>query len=141
MITFDNSYAQLPDRFFTRMAATPVAAPGLVAVNDALAAELGLDAAWLRSADGVAVLAGNAVPDGAAPLAQVYAGHQFGGWSPQLGDGRALLLGEVIDTNGLRRDIQLKGSGPTPYSRNGDGRGAVFEVQLPILNEDIEAAE
>lgn len=128
MIAFDNSYVSLPDHFFTRMPATPVAAPAHVAVNADLAGELGIDAGWLRSDAGLAVLAGNAVPEGAAPLAQVYAGHQFGGWSPQLGDGRALLLGEVIDINGLRRDIQLKGSGPTPYSRRGDGRAGLGPV-------------
>ncbi len=121
-IPFDNSYAALPDRFYTRQAPTPVAKPGLVAINARLARELGIDPKALRTADGVRALAGNAVPDGADPLAQAYAGHQFGGWSPQLGDGRAILLGEVIDTNGIRRDIQLKGSGPTPYSRMGDGR-------------------
>ncbi len=100
-------------------------------LNVALAAELGLDADWLASPEGVAILAGNAVPEGAAPLAQLYAGHQFGGWVPQLGDGRAILLGEVIDTHGRRRDIQLKGAGPTPYSRMGDGRAALG----PVLRE------
>lgn len=120
--TFQNSYARLPERFFTKQMATPVRAPALLAVNDALAAEMGLDADWLRSDDGLAMLAGNAVPDGAEPLAQAYAGHQFGGWNPQLGDGRALLLGEVTGPDGKHWDIQLKGSGPTPYSRMGDGR-------------------
>ncbi len=119
---FDNSYGRLPDRFYTRQAPTPVRAPALIALNEGLAQELGLDPDALRSDDGIAALAGNAVPAGADPLAQVYAGHQFGGWSPQLGDGRALLLGELIDRNGLRWDLQLKGSGPTPYSRMGDGR-------------------
>jgi serine/tyrosine/threonine adenylyltransferase len=127
-IAFDNSYARLPDRFFARLDPTPVAAPGLIAVNDALARDLGLDPDALRSPEGLAMLAGNRVPNGAAPLAQAYAGHQFGGWSPQLGDGRAILLGEVIDSHGARRDIQLKGSGPTPFSRRGDGRAWVGPV-------------
>ena len=127
-VPFDNSYARLPARFYTRQAPTPVAQPALVAVNKALARDLGIDPKALTSRDGIDTLAGNAVPDGADPLAQVYAGHQFGGWSPQLGDGRAVLLGEVIDSNGIRRDIQLKGSGPTPYSRMGDGRAWVGPV-------------
>ncbi len=130
-LPFDNSYAQLPERFFTAMAPTPVPAPRLIRLNARLAAELGLDAQALSGPDGVAMLAGNLVPGGAAPLAQVYAGHQFGGWSPQLGDGRAILLGEVLDQTGQRRDIQLKGSGPTPYSRMGDGRAWLG----PVLRE------
>ncbi|WP_172295761.1 YdiU family protein [Pseudoruegeria sp. HB172150] len=132
-VPFDNSYGKLPDRFFTRVAPTPVAEPSLIALNAALAKELGLDAEALRSNEGVAALAGNAVPDGADPLAQVYAGHQFGGWNPQLGDGRAILLGEVIDSKGVRRDLQLKGSGPTPYSRRGDGRAWLG----PVLREYV----
>jgi uncharacterized protein YdiU (UPF0061 family) len=119
---FNNHYAKLPERFYTKLHPTPVAAPALLALNDALAKEMGLDAGWLTSADGVAMLAGNALPVGADPLAQVYAGHQFGGWSPRLGDGRAVLLGEVTGPDGAQWDIQLKGSGPTPYSRAGDGR-------------------
>jgi serine/tyrosine/threonine adenylyltransferase len=130
-IPFDNSYARLPDRFYTRLAPTPVAKPALVAVNEALARDLGLDPAALASDDGVAVLAGNRVPEGADPLAQAYAGHQFGGWVPQLGDGRAILLGEVVDAQGIRRDIQLKGAGRTPYSRMGDGRAWLG----PVLRE------
>ncbi|MFN3145800.1 MAG: protein adenylyltransferase SelO [Paracoccaceae bacterium] len=121
-IPFVNAYAALPDRFYARLAPTPVAAPGLIRVNHALAQELGIDPAALETPEGVAVLAGNAVPAGADPLAQAYAGHQFGGWVPQLGDGRAILLGDIIDSNGLRRDIQLKGAGRTPFSRMGDGR-------------------
>ena len=130
---FDNSYARLPDRFHARQAPTPVAQPGLIKVNQELALELGLDPEALASPKGVAVLAGNLVPRGAEPLAQAYAGHQFGGWSPQLGDGRAILLGEVIDRHGVRRDIQLKGSGPTPFSRRGDGRAWVG----PVIREYI----
>jgi uncharacterized protein YdiU (UPF0061 family) len=132
-VPFDNSYGRLPDRFYTRIAPTPVAAPALVALNASLARELGLDPEELSAPEGVAALAGNAVPEGADPLAQVYAGHQFGGFSPQLGDGRAILLGEVIDSNGLRRDLQLKGSGPTPYSRMGDGRAWLG----PVLREYV----
>jgi serine/tyrosine/threonine adenylyltransferase len=132
-IPFDNSYARLPDRFYTRLAPSPVAKPALVKVNEGLARELGIDPAALAAPEGVAVLAGNRVPDGADPLAQVYAGHQFGGWVPQLGDGRAILLGEVIDKGGVRRDIQLKGSGRTPYSRMGDGRAWLG----PVLREYI----
>ena len=130
---FDNSYARLPERFYTRIDPTPVKAPELLLLNTALARELGLDPAALESPEGVAVLAGNAVPQGAEPLAQVYAGHQFGGFSPQLGDGRAVLLGEVVDAEGTRRDIQLKGSGRTPYSRMGDGRAWVG----PVIREFI----
>ncbi len=130
---FDNSYARLPDRFFARTNPTPVGNPGLIAVNAGLARELGLDTDWLTSSDGIAALAGNAVPDGAEPLSQAYAGHQFGGWVPQLGDGRAVLLGEVIDSNGIRRDIQLKGSGRTPFSRGGDGRAWIG----PVIREYV----
>ncbi len=139
-LPFDNSYGRLPERFYTRMAPTPVSDPALIALNEDLAAELGLDAAALRGPHGLAALAGNAVPGGADPLAQVYAGHQFGGWSPQLGDGRALLLGEVIDVHGARRDIQLKGSGPTPYSRMGDGRAWLGPVMREyIVSEAMHA--
>ncbi|WP_102224468.1 protein adenylyltransferase SelO [Acidimangrovimonas sediminis] len=127
-IPFDNSYARLPDRFYARQGPTPVATPGPIAVNAPLAAELGIDPQALTAPEGLAVLAGNALPEGADPIAQAYAGHQFGGWSPQLGDGRAILLGEVVDREGRRRDIQLKGSGPTPFSRRGDGRAWVGPV-------------
>jgi uncharacterized protein YdiU (UPF0061 family) len=130
---FDNSYARLPERFFARLAPTPVVAPRLVRLNGTLAQKLGLDTASLLSPEGVAVLAGNAVPKLGEPLAMAYAGHQFGSFVPQLGDGRALLLGEVVDVDGVRRDIQLKGSGPTPFSRNGDGRAALG----PVLREYI----
>lgn len=130
-IPFDNSYARLGAMFFTRQDPQPVTDPGLIAVNTDLAAELGMSLG--DAADMAAVFAGNEVPDGAAPLAQLYAGHQFGNYNPQLGDGRAVLLGEVIDTNGLRRDIQLKGSGQTPYSRQGDGRAWLG----PVLREYV----
>jgi uncharacterized protein YdiU (UPF0061 family) len=130
---FDNSYARLPERFFARLGPTPVAAPRLLRLNRELVQELGLDADKLASPEGVAILAGNAVPRLGEPLAMAYAGHQFGSFVPQLGDGRALLLGEVVDQHGVRRDIQLKGSGPTPFSRNGDGRAALG----PVLREYI----
>jgi uncharacterized protein YdiU (UPF0061 family) len=130
---FDNSYARLPERFYVRLDPAPVRAPSLIKLNERLAAELGLDPEALQSPDGVAILAGNETPAQSTPIAMAYAGHQFGGWSPQLGDGRAVLLGEVIDRNGQRRDIQLKGSGPTPFSRNGDGRSPLG----PALREYI----
>ncbi len=132
-LPFDNSYGRLPERFYTKMAPTPVSAPGLIALNAGLAERLGVSAEALRSEAGVAAMAGNSVPSGADPLAQVYAGHQFGGWSAQLGDGRAILLGELIAPDGARFDVQLKGSGPTPYSRMGDGRAWLG----PVLREYI----
>lgn len=137
---FDNSYARLPERFYARLDPTPVSKPLLLKFNHTLADELGLNAAALDSPAGAAIFAGNAVPNGAEPLAQAYAGHQFGNFVPQLGDGRALLLGEVIDRNGARRDIQLKGSGPTPFSRRGDGRAAVGPVLREYLIGEAMAA-
>jgi uncharacterized protein YdiU (UPF0061 family) len=117
-----------------------VAAPSLIALNETLALEMGLDVSWLNSDAGLGMLAGNAMPDGADPLAQVYAGHQFGGWSPQLGDGRANVLGEVLGPDGARWDIQLKGSGPTPYSRMGDGRAGLGPVMREyIISEAMHA--
>ncbi len=131
LFPFDNSYARLGTGFSTAQAPVNVSAPRLIAVNRALAAELNIT---LGGDDDMAqVFGGNALPTGAQPIAQAYAGHQFGGFSPQLGDGRALLLGEVIDKNGQRRDIQLKGSGPTPFSRNGDGRAWLG----PVLREYV----
>lgn len=130
-VTFDNTYARLPERFFSRINPTPVANPGLIKINHELALELGFDPAALESDEGVQALAGNRVPLGAEPIAQAYTGHQFGYLNPRLGDGRAILIGEVIDRNGFRRDIQLKGPGRTPYSRNGDGRAALG----PVLRE------
>jgi uncharacterized protein YdiU (UPF0061 family) len=130
---FDNTYARLPDRFYARLAPTAVPTPKLLKLNLPLAAELGLDPAWLASREGVETMAGNRVAEGSEPIAQAYAGHQFGNFSPQLGDGRALLLGEIVDTKGRRRDIQLKGSGRTPFSRGGDGRAALG----PVLREYI----
>ncbi len=133
IIAFDNSYSRLPDRFHVRQNPVPVASPGLIAVNRKLALALGLDPDMLESPEGVAMLAGNSVVAGADPLAQAYAGHQFGGWVPQLGDGRAVLLGEVLATDGRRFDIALKGSGQTAFSRRGDGRAWVG----PVLREYI----
>lgn len=132
-IPFDNTYARLPERFFVRLPPTPVSRPRLVRLNRSLAALLGLDANALAGEDGVRIFAGNLVPRGAEPIATAYAGHQFGGWVPQLGDGRAILLGEVVGTDGIRRDIQLKGAGRTPFSRMGDGRAALG----PVLREYI----
>jgi uncharacterized protein YdiU (UPF0061 family) len=128
---FDNTYARELEGFYVPWKAAQAARPRLVKFNRALAEELGLDADALDSERGARIFAGNEIPEGAALLAQTYAGHQFGGFVPQLGDGRALLLGEVLDRSGRRRDIQLKGSGPTPFSRNGDGRAALG----PVLRE------
>ncbi len=130
---FENTYARLPERFHSRLRPTPVAAPRLVKVNAELARFLRLDPEALASPAGVEILAGNRVAEGSEPLAMAYAGHQFGYFVPQLGDGRAILLGEVIAQDGLRYDIQLKGSGPTPFSRGGDGRAALG----PVLREYI----
>jgi uncharacterized protein YdiU (UPF0061 family) len=130
---FDNSYARLPEGFFARVEPTPATEPSLIKVNEALALELGLDPDALASAEGIDILAGRRLPSGAEPIATAYAGHQFGQFVPQLGDGRAILLGEVVDRNGLRRDIQLKGAGRTPFSRRGDGRAALG----PVLREYI----
>lgn len=132
-IHFDNSYARLPERFYTRQEPVSVSKPELIRVNYGLASELGIDPKWLKSEDGIEVIAGNKVPVGSDPIATVYAGHQFGRWSPQLGDGRAILLGEVITPTKERFDFQLKGSGPTPYSRGSDGRAPLG----PILREYI----
>jgi serine/tyrosine/threonine adenylyltransferase len=128
---FDNSFARSLEGFFKLCQAEPAVDPKLLQFNHALAEELGLDPVALDSEAGLAIFSGNAAPEGSQPLAQAYAGHQFGGFSPQLGDGRALLLGEVIDTQQQRRDIQLKGSGRTPFSRGGDGLAAIG----PVLRE------
>ena len=132
-IVVENTYAtDLPELCIAWSAAS-VPAPRVVVMNDALAAELGLDAAWLASDDAVATLVGHTVPDGATPVAQAYAGHQFGGYSPRLGDGRALLVGELVAADGTRRDLHLKGSGRTPFARGGDGKAAVG----PMLREYV----
>src|SRR5665213_2851137 len=113
---FDNTYARLPEHFYARVNPIPVAAPQLIKLNAELAQHLGLDPNALSSPEGVQILAGNLIADGSEPLALAYAGHQFGHFVPQLGDGRVNLLGEVIGRDGVRYDIQLKGSGPTPFS-------------------------
>ncbi|XXT14651.1 YdiU family protein [Sorangium sp. So ce429] len=130
---FDNTYARLPDRFHARVSPARVREPRVVKVNRALAELLGLDADRLASAEGAQVLAGNALPEGAESIALAYAGHQFGSFVSQLGDGRAILLGEVVGKDGKRRDIQLKGAGRTPFSRGGDGRAALG----PVLREYV----
>lgn len=128
---FDNSFVRDLPGLYERWTAVTASSPSLLALNDDLARKLGVDPEQLRSPDGVAVLAGNTVPDGAEPVAQAYAGHQFGGFSPRLGDGRALLLGEVVNDAGVRHDVHLKGSGRTPFARGGDGLAAVG----PMLRE------
>jgi uncharacterized protein YdiU (UPF0061 family) len=129
----DDSFARELVGLHQPWQADPVAEPSLVILNEALAAELGLDVEALRSPDGLAMLAGNDAPEGVTTVAQAYAGHQFGGYSPRLGDGRALLLGELVGADGARRDLHLKGSGRTPFARGGDGRAAVG----PMLREFV----
>ncbi|MGB7244434.1 MAG: YdiU family protein [Sulfitobacter sp.] len=129
--SFDNTYARLPSAFYSALAPTPVRAPQLIAYNTELGQVLGLSDA--TDTERTEIFSGTRVPDGAEPLAQLYAGHQFGTYNPQLGDGRAILLGEIVGSDGLRRDIQLKGSGPTPYSRMGDGRAWLG----PVLREYV----
>ena len=131
LFNFDNTYAEQMEGFYTSCQGAQVPTPALIKFNTALANELGLDIN--DQSDAGVIFSGNAVPSGASPLAQVYAGHQFGGFSQQLGDGRALLLGEVVDEKGRRFDIQLKGSGRTPYSRGGDGKAGLG----PVLREYI----
>ncbi len=132
-IPFDNSYARELDGFYVAMPPARVPEPRLVWFNHELADDLGLDVRAWSSPDAAQVWAGNVVPDGAQPVAQAYAGHQFGGFSPQLGDGRALLLGEVIDRHGRRRDIAFKGSGRTPFSRGGDGKAVLGAVLREVI--------
>jgi uncharacterized protein YdiU (UPF0061 family) len=126
-----SSYASLPERFFARVQPTQVAAPHLIKLNQALAMDLNIDVSALDAAALANLFSGNVLPQGAVPIALVYAGHQFGHFVPQLGDGRAILIGEMRDRSGVLRDIQLKGSGRTPYSRSGDGRAALG----PVLRE------
>jgi len=130
---FDNTYARDLAQHYVAWQPAQVPAPRLLFLNRDLAIELGLDADALEGADGAELFAGNRVPAGAQPLAQAYAGHQFGGFSPQLGDGRALLLGELLDRHGRRRDIAFKGSGRTPFSRGGDGKAAVGPMLREVL--------
>jgi len=133
LFAFDNSFVRELEGLYEPWQAAPVPAPRLLALNEELAVELGVDVEALRAPDGVAVLAGNATSEGASPVAQAYSGHQFGGFAPRLGDGRALLLGEVLDVHGRRRDLHLKGSGRTPFARGGDGKAAVG----PMLREYV----
>ena len=130
---FDNSYVRDLEGLYVPWQAAAAREPRLLALNAPLAAELGVDPDELRTPEGVAALVGHPAPEGAAPVAQAYAGHQFGGYSPRLGDGRALLLGEVLDVHGRRRDLHLKGSGRTPFARGGDGLAAVG----PMLREYV----
>ena len=132
-INFDNSYARLPNTFYRRVAPSVVSKPELIRVNRQLADELGINVEWLVGDEGIGMMAGCVMPNGAEPIASVYAGHQFGNYVPRLGDGRAMLVGEVVTSGNSRFDIQLKGSGPTPYSRGGDGRSPVG----PVLREYI----
>ena len=131
LAVFSNSYARLPEHFFARCSPTAVTKGRLIQFNESLASELGVDTRGLEPNELAAVFAGNVIPPGAEPIAMAYAGHQFGNFVPQLGDGRAILLGEVVDRNGARRDVQLKGAGRTPFSRRGDGRAALG----PVLRE------
>src|SRR4051812_2655847 len=131
LFAFDNSFVRELDGLYVRWRGEVVPKPRLLALNDELAEELRVDPDALRSDGGVEVLAGSVVPEGASPVAQAYAGHQFGWYSPRLGDGRALLLGEVVDAHGRRRDVHLKGSGRTPFARGGDGKAVVG----PMLRE------
>ncbi len=133
LFAFDNSFVRELEGLYVPWQAAPASAPRLLALNEGLASDLGLEAGALSAPDGVDVLVGNVAPEGASPVAQAYAGHQFGGYSPLLGDGRALLLGEVIDVHGCRRDLHLKGSGRTPFARGGDGKAAVG----PMLREYV----
>ncbi|MEZ4224634.1 MAG: YdiU family protein [Polyangiaceae bacterium] len=125
---FDNSYARFPAVFHVPAPLSPAPKPELVRLNEPLCAQLGLDPEWLASAEGVEMLSGSRMPTGAEPIAMAYAGHQFGGWVPQLGDGRAALIGEVIGRDGVRYDLHLKGSGRTRFSRGGDGKAVLGAV-------------
>lgn len=139
-IAFDNSYARLPSRFYERVRPEAAPSPGLLVLNRTLAEELGLDSETLASPEGVAALSGADVPAGADPIALAYAGHQFGHFVPALGDGRAILLGEIIARDGRRLDLQLKGSGRTVFSRRGDGKAAVGPVLREYLISEAMAA-
>ena len=133
VLSLEHTYASLPGILHARVVPTPVAAPRLLRLNHPLAESLGLDPEVLASVNGVNTLAGNRVPEGAVPVAMAYAGHQFGGFVPSLGDGRAVLLGELVDRDGVRRDLHLKGSGTTPFTRGGDGRAPLG----PVLREYV----
>lgn len=137
---FENSFAQLPNKFYQLIRPTPVPRPQLIRLNSKLAAALGYDLSACDSAELAQIFSGNKILDSSEPLAMAYAGHQFGHFVPQLGDGRAILLGEIIAKNGLRYDVQLKGSGQTKFSRRGDGRAALGPVMREyIVSEAMEA--
>jgi uncharacterized protein YdiU (UPF0061 family) len=140
LLPFDNSYARLPERFYAPAVPAQYSAAKLIRLNEELAAELGLDARDLGSPAGLTILSGQQIAEGSEPIALAYAGHQFGNFVPQLGDGRAILLGEVIDRSGKRRDIQLKGAGRTAFSRGGDGRAAIGPVLREFLLSEAMAA-
>ena len=132
-IDFKNSYVDLPKNFYARLKPETVKAPKLIKINEKLAENLGIDLSNIEISNLEDVFSGNKILSNSDPIAMAYAGHQFGHWVPQLGDGRALLLGEVISKDGLRKDIQLKGSGKTPFSRSGDGRAWIG----PVIREYI----
>ncbi len=140
LFDFDNSYVNLSPKLFSNQSPTPVSNPSMIALNHTLVEQLGLNTSDFQTDEGLAVLSGNRIPSGAEPIATAYAGHQFGNWVPQLGDGRAVLLGEIVNKEGTRYDIQLKGAGPTPYSRNGDGRAAVGPVVREYVVSEAMAA-
>ena len=140
LLPLDNSYARLPERFYAPAVPAQYNAAKLIRLNEELAAELGLDARHLGSPAGLAILSGQQIAEGSEPIALAYAGHQFGNFVPQLGDGRAILLGEVIDCSGKRRDVQLKGAGRTAFSRGGDGRAAIGPVLREYLLSEAMAA-
>ena len=136
-LKFDNSYARLPNKFYSNVEPTPVKKPNLIKLNTSLASNLGLNLELINAKN---FLSGNSLFNGSKPIAMVYAGHQFGHWVPQLGDGRAILLGEIIDKKGDRQDIQLKGCGPTPFSRMGDGRAWLGPILREyVLSESMES--
>jgi uncharacterized protein YdiU (UPF0061 family) len=139
-LPFDNSYARLPERFFARVEPARFPAPRLIKLNDQLAEVLRLDVDWLKGEEGVTFLSGQTIVEGSQPVAMAYAGHQFGNFVPQLGDGRAILLGELLDRDGKRFDIQLKGAGRTPFSRGGDGRAALGPVLREYIVSEFMAA-
>ena len=132
-ISFKNTYVNLPENFYTSQLPEPVSCPSPILINEELAEFLSIPIDWIKGEQGIGMLSGNFTPKGSNPIASVYAGHQFGSWNPQLGDGRAILLGEVKARDGLSYDIQLKGAGPTPYSRMGDGRSPLG----PVLREHL----
>ena len=138
-VDLGNRFATELPELAVRWKAESTPQPRLLVLNEPLAVELGLDADWLRSPDGLGLLTGTVVPAGADPVAQGYAGHQFGGWVPRLGDGRALLLGELVDTEGRLRDLHLKGSGRTPFARGGDGLAAVGPMTPRIHRQRSDA--